>query len=474
MNVKPAAERTVRRTPALEIQARRTIRKYHMLESGEHVLAAVSGGADSVALLLCLHKLSPKMGLKLTVAHLNHRLRGAESDADLEFARRLSSELGLAFVSEAVEVRPKAAEQHANLEEVARQVRYDFLRRTAARIGAQKIAVGHTLNDQAETVLMRILRGSGPEGLAAIHPTVGGVIIRPLLECTRRQVLAYLETQGATYREDSSNRDRNYRRNRLRLELFPYLEDNFNPRLLQSLAREASAAREVSHYLELEARKAFESIHISLPKGIAVPVEALLELHPALQKLVVRQALRQVRGSLRGITSRHVDQMLLLCRPLRSGRVIYLPGGTCAERRFDNVVISREEGAAPIPFRYELPIPGRCAIPEAGLELHARVEKRAESEHPLTGASDLAFLDPDAIPSVLIVRSRLPGDRYGGPRHRKVKKMLINSRIDLRQRSRIPMVVAGNAVIWIPGFRPARAFAAKADSKGIVVLEARK
>ena len=163
----------------LEIRVRKTIQNHNMLTPGDHVLVAVSGGADSVALLLCLHKLARELHISLSIAHLNHRIRGLEGDADEDFVRRLSADLKLPFFSEIIEVKRKAAAAKENLEELARLTRYDFLRRTARRIGAQKIAVGHTLNDQAETVLFRFIRGSGIEGLSAIHPVVEGLVIRP-------------------------------------------------------------------------------------------------------------------------------------------------------------------------------------------------------------------------------------------------------------------------------------------------------
>ena len=207
-----------------EIRVRKTIEKHSMLNPGDHVLVAVSGGADSVALLLCLHKLARALPLSLTIAHLNHRIRGQEGDADEDFVRSLSAGLHLPFCSEAIEVKKQAIEGKHNLEELARLKRYEFLRRTARRIGAQKIAVGHNLNDQAETVLFRFIRGSGIEGLSAIHPVVDGLVIRPLLDCSRKEIVEYLKQKGASYRDDSTNKDVQLARNRIRMELVPYLE----------------------------------------------------------------------------------------------------------------------------------------------------------------------------------------------------------------------------------------------------------
>ncbi|HYK89481.1 MAG TPA: tRNA lysidine(34) synthetase TilS, partial [Acidobacteriota bacterium] len=283
----------------LETETERTLVKYNMLLRGDSVVVAVSGGADSMALLHCLHRLTPRWDLKLCAAHLNHRLRGRESDQDAEFVGSACRELGIPLHSEVAEVGQEAAARKRNLEEMAREIRYEFLRRVARRSGAQKIALGHTLNDQAETVLIRFLRGSGSEGLSAIHPVVDGVIVRPLLGCSRDKILKYLKIRGLCFREDSSNRDLAIRRNRVRHELIPYLEEHFNPRLIETLAASAELAREVAGYLESQATSVFGSLQNQENRGVAVQVERLRELPRALQKSVVRLAIRTCRGNLR-------------------------------------------------------------------------------------------------------------------------------------------------------------------------------
>jgi tRNA(Ile)-lysidine synthase len=287
----------------LEIRVRKTIQNHKMIAPGEHVLVAVSGGADSVALLLCLKTLASELHLSLTVAHLNHRIRGLEGDADEDFVRSLSSNLQLPFVSEIIEVKQQAEATKQNLEELARRTRYDFLRRTAQRVSAGKIAVGHTLNDQAETVLFRFIRGSGMEGFSAIHPVLEGLVIRPLLDCSRDSILEYLQKKGANHREDSTNKDLQHTRNRIRRELLPYLEEHFNPQLVATLSREALVAREAWSFIESHALRAFESLHSRHgDAGILLDAKGLLELHPALQKQVLRRALKECLGSLRGIS----------------------------------------------------------------------------------------------------------------------------------------------------------------------------
>jgi len=460
------------RLAALELQVLRTIRKFAMLEAGEHVLVAASGGADSMALLLCLRDLAPRLDLKLTVAHLNHRIRGTEADEDEEFVRRWSAELGYAFLSESTDVKALAAASRKNLEETAREARYDFLRRAAARTGADKIATGHNLNDQAETILLRLLRGSGPAGLEGIRPVIDGRLIRPLLECSRAQILKFLSEREATYREDSTNSDLRYQRNRIRHELVPYLEKHFNPRLIATLTREAGVVSAAWGFLEQQARLEFERLRIPMADRIALPALDLMKLHPALRGQVARHALRELLGSLRGIEAVHIEDILRLCASMRSGRRIELPDNTLAERNLERLELRRETGQAGVSFHYELAWPGRCYVPEAGLEFIASLREEPDSPgRPCKNALDCALLNPDAIPATLTIRSRLPGDRYGGQGHRKVKKMLLAARIPLPARAALPMVAAGEAVIWAPGFRPAKTFRAKPGSSRSVLIE---
>ncbi len=460
---------------ALELRVLRTIRKFDMLRHGERVLAAVSGGADSMALLFCLFDLRECLDLKLTVAHFNHGLRGAEADADEEFVRRASTELALDFCSESADVRALAAAAGKNLEEVAREARYAFLERTASRVRADRIATAHNLNDQAETVLFRLLRGSGPGGFEGIRPVIRPRIIRPLLECSRPQILRYLSVRNASYREDSSNLDLSLRRNRIRHELIPYLEKHFNPRLAAVLKREAALVREVHEFLKQQAVPEYDRLRTLLPDGIALRAKPLIEMAPALRYEVVRRALLEMLGSSRGTRTVHIEAILGLCRAGKSGRRIELPGGLEARRNLELLELHRGHSPVEAKFEYSLAWPGRCRVPEARIEIVASIHEKEGPAAPTAADSGRwAFLAPDALPPTLTVRSRLPGDRYGGTGHRKVKKMLLASRIPLPARASLPMVVAGDRVVWIPGFKPAKSFRAKPGSGRSVLIEARR
>ncbi len=453
----------------LEKRVRKTIRDHGMLFVGEHVVVAVSGGPDSTALLLCLHAIAPDLQLKLTAAHLNHQIRGAEADADEAFVREMSAGLGIPFISETIDIKQQAKTEKQNLEELARQRRYDFLLRTARDAGAQKIAVGHTLNDQAETALFRFLRGSGIEGLSAIHPVVQGTVIRPLLECSRDSVLRYLKRLGAGHREDLTNKDFRHSRNRIRQELLPYLEKHFNPQLTATLAREAGLAREAWSFIESQSKASLEKIRYRTGEGISLRIADFLKIHPALQKQVLREALREWLGSLRGIASSHIEAFLSLFQTGRSGAQVQFPHGCAAIRQFHSVILLNGEFPPSASFSHELEIPGRCFVPEIPTAFSADLCSTPDLKTIKEECSTRAFLEPSVLPPALTIRSRTPGDRYGGPGHRKVKKMLINSRVPFSQRSRLPMVAAGASVIWIPGFRPARGYEAQPGAECVLI-----
>ncbi|NWG14056.1 MAG: tRNA lysidine(34) synthetase TilS, partial [Acidobacteria bacterium] len=367
--IREPVPRTVR---VFEEGVLRTLRKHGMLDPGDAVLVAVSGGADSTALLLCLHRLARRLGITLVAAHLHHGLRGDEADMDEAFVRELCLRLGVRFVAGRADVRRLASERKRNLEDAARLARYEFLRETAASLGCRKIAVGHTLNDQAESVLLRFLRGSGEEGLSGIHPVLDNLIIRPLLERPRGQVQRYLTSLSQTWREDSTNSQLRLRRNRLRHELIPYLAKHFNPRVLETMARTAAHAREVAGYLGSVSRRTYQALrHGTEPDIVQLPARPLAGLHPAIGRRVLRLAIRDVRGSLKGITARHADELIRLCGSGTSGRSVDLPGMVTARLQFGELVLQRKTPGAPGLYRYELPVPGRCPVPEAGVSFSA-------------------------------------------------------------------------------------------------------
>jgi len=301
---------------------RDTVSRRKLFRPKDKVLVACSGGADSMALLHLLWDMREEFGIRVTAAHFNHCLR-ASADEDERFVAEACAGLGVPLVIDRENVRLYAAARKMNLEEAARELRYEFLRTEAMKAGASRIATGHTLNDQAETFLMRLLRGSGMSGLGGIVVSTDEGIVRPLIEAERRHVLDYLKKRGIPFREDESNRDKKILRNRIRLELLPYLERRYGPGLVSRIGRLAIVLQEEDRVMTDLARQMLACVASSpADRGMKIDAEALEGLEPALAARVVREFLRDVRGDLRGLDSGHIASVL----GLDEGGAGVLPG----------------------------------------------------------------------------------------------------------------------------------------------------
>jgi len=334
------------RLPPLVASVDRALRAALVPARGETVLAALSGGADSVALLDALALLRRPRGFRLVAAHLDHRLRpGSEEDAG--FCRRLCADLGVPLRCGSADVRARAAEEGGGLEQAARRARYAFLRTVQREEKAAAIALAHTRDDQAETLLLRLLRGAGARGLAGMRKR-RGPLVRPLLTVSRAEVLAHLQQRGLPWREDPSNRDPAHRRNRVRLELLPYLEARFNPRLRESLARTAGLLADEAAYLAAQADALLARIgHVAEDGSFVLRRAGLAQAPAALAREAIRRALRQA-GGLRGIGAAHVERVRLLARgPAGALRRLPLPAGREAVVTPSQVRLKRRSALRP-------------------------------------------------------------------------------------------------------------------------------
>ncbi|MCS6816022.1 MAG: tRNA lysidine(34) synthetase TilS [Blastocatellia bacterium] len=455
---------------ALLAKVRATITRYGMLEDGDLIVVAVSGGPDSVALLHLLNELrdSAYPHLRLHVAHLNHQLRGEEADADEAFVQQLAERLDLPFTSERQDVRALAQAEGRNLEEVAREVRYAFLRRVAAEVGARRIATGHTLTDQAETFLMRLLRGAGIEGLSGIHPIVDDLIIRPLLAVRREETRAYCEALGIPYRVDRSNLELERWRNRVRQELLPRLLA-LNPRALEAIGRAAERLRVDETYFDEILGNVFPDAVISYERDmIRLSVEKLRALHPALRARALREAIRQLCGHTRRVTSQHVEALDQLLEPGKSGRRVLLPAAVIAWREFDALTFMRRP-QRPQPYWREL-------RPSEPIEVAGFVIRweRGRTEAP-PSSDRIVVLDDERVPERLAVRSRRPGDRYvpvGRRRPLKLKTLMWAHRIPVSERDRWPLVVTADEdrIVCAPALPVAAEFAVHSETQRLAVI----
>jgi tRNA(Ile)-lysidine synthase len=447
-------------------QVRKTIENHSMLVQGDHLLVAVSGGADSVALLQILTRLANEYRLRLTVAHLNHGLRGAESQREEVFVRRLSNEMGTVCICKTVDIGSLQRGRGRSLEEIGREERYRFLDEAAERCGAAKIATGHHRDDQAETVLMHLLRGSGPDGLRGILPIRAGRLIRPLLDVGRAEILEFLRSEGVPYMTDSSNVSPVFLRNRIRAGLIPELTANYNPRLVAGLCHTADIIRGEDDYLQGVVRRIIDGWEIAPNTTEAlVPIAALRGLHEALQRRIIKLLLEAAVASKNGIGYRHIEAVLALSRK-SDGRCcsLDLPFGILVEREGALLRIRKEEErrargrgrkmSQPL-FEYRVEIPTTIHLKEINKTIHfeliGKPTLREMKEEPRK-----AFMDYECMNPPLILRNAVPGERIdllgiGGKK--KLKEYFIDQKIPKPLRKQIPLLVDSQSVVWIAGER---------------------
>lgn len=413
-----------------------------MLPPGTRVIAAVSGGADSVALLHILRELAPES--LVGIAHINHQLRAEESDADEQFVSTLAATLHLPYHCLRQSVDP------GNLEQNARRARQEFFRSLIASAQADRIALAHTLDDQAETVLFRILRGSGLSGLAGILPVTAEGIIRPLLNARREDLRAFLRDRGIRWREDSSNQSPQFARNRIRQTLLPALQRDWNPQISEALAHLGDVAYEEEVWWATEAAQ-YESGWLTAPGSVEIHIPALAALPRALVRRLLRHAMRRARGDLRGIDYSHIEAAAGLLGQIGSAR-ISLPGVTVV-RSFDWLLLRVSRPTTPEP----LPVPrsGTYSWPSSNPLIYLDI--------------DLTPQRPQACDTLdLELRGWRPGDQYRprGYQHAvKVKELFQSTRVPSWRRASWPMITRNGKILW------AKEFGLATEASGLKIRE---
>ena len=474
-------------------------------------MVAVSGGPDSVALVHALTELAPQLGLDLVIAHMDHGLRGEDATADAALVGEIAGRLGLTAAFALRRVKPEPGE---SLEEAARAVRYAFLIDVARRHGARYVAVGHTADDQAETFLLRLLRGAGPCGLKAMTaPTPRGeaLVVRPLLDVPRDLVRTYLNDRGLAYRLDRTNRDLRLARNRTRHVLVPLLVSEFNPAIVETLGRTAELMNEIDAYFARLAGEILDSDlvpppaaapaasgpaegpapvpdlpgHLALPwlgipgphpPSLALDIRRLNSYDPILRRYLLRQAISRLQSDLRGIGFEHIDALMDLAAKGGRERRVELPGGMVGLREGAELSLwARDPGEARGIPRTPVPLEGRNDIPLLGLAIVTRLVKpsKTKADKELNGYSSvedgcrtgedpgLAVFDRARLRMPLAIRSREPGDRIrplGMTAEKKIKDLLIDARVPRRLRAAVPLLVDGagepdERILWVAGCR---------------------
>jgi tRNA(Ile)-lysidine synthase len=464
----------------LHARVRRTIDREALAPRGARVLVALSGGADSVALLLILRELERRAELVIAgVAHLNHQLRGAEADEDEAFCASLAARFAVPFIADRIDVAAVARTEKRSVEDAARRARYAFFERAADRCGADVIAVAHTKDDQAETFLLRLLRGAGTRGLAAIHPRAGRVI-RPLIDVERAALRELLAAAGQSFREDATNADVSIPRNRVRHELIPLLQSRFSPAVTGVLTREATLARQDEEFLHKEAIKLADAIVLTGEAFTTIDAAGLSAAPRALSSRVALAALQRFAGR-KPIAFDHVERLLVLAGTTAPQGAVSFPGQDSL-RVGDRIVLrpssTRTAERGSNSFVFSLSIPGEVQLGPQGVVVRAqRLSDTARRHREWEGRGADVGVAAAALELPLAVRSRRAGDRFrplGAPGVRKLQDFFVDRKVARDVRDTVPLVVDGrDRIVWVVGQSVAEDFRVTDPTQGVILLQVR-
>jgi len=455
---------STRRELSLEQKVLSFIERKHLVPNREKLLVAVSGGPDSVCLLQILANLQKELAIKLHMAHLNHQLRGTESQADAEYVDVLAHNLGIPATVESRDVNTYRVRHHLSLEEAAREVRYSFLAEVAESTGAERVAIGHTVDDHLETILMHLIRGSGINGLRGLQPLSQWqfsdsslTIIRPLLELNHEETTAYCRSHDLHPHIDTSNLSLEPLRNRIRHQLLPELQ-KYNSRISEALLRTAHIATDDLAFIYEEVARLFSEVAFRQNDSFIIDKKKFIVIPSALKRYLLRAAIEVLLGNLKDIEASHIEDVMDgLAKP--AGKVIGLPCGLNFIIEYDKYVLVKDSGSlCPFPVlekETQLKIPGRTNIP--GWNIEAAVLSFTEAEKLYKKEDDfVAFFDFDITGDNLIVRHHQPGDRFqplGMLQLKKLNKFMIDAKIPQSWRRRIPIVCSPENITWVVGWR---------------------
>ncbi len=429
------------------------------------MLVALSGGADSVCLLVCLLALADDYNLSVSAAHVNHGLRGQDADSDEAFVRSLCKVRGVPLYVHRADVSLIAKQEKIGLEEAGRYVRYHFFDELKQEYGFDKIATAHHTGDNVETVLMRLMRGTGIQGLAGI-PHQNGVVIRPLLDTTRQEIEAFLEEQNLSYRTDFSNFETNFTRNRVRHELLPFIEEKFNPGFVRTFQEQIGLYSECNAYIQEEAEKLFERTATFVPGGYGFSCKKLLRENAFIVSTMLHlKATKLTKGEVSGQHIRRVMENL----KAQSGAVS-LPDETVAEICHDVLYIRKKTDVK--AFAYKLA--SEMFIPEAECRITVTEMKGSSKKR----GKQVVCLDADKLKGKnLVVRSRAEGDVFyptGMEGKKKLQDFFVDQKVPYFMRDRIPILAADDEVVWVVGYRPDRRFTATDETCAVICVEIHK
>ncbi|MCC5912100.1 MAG: tRNA lysidine(34) synthetase TilS [Clostridiaceae bacterium] len=454
---------------------KKTIKKHDLIDFGDKIVVAVSGGPDSICLLHTLHSLKEEFQLQIYAAHLNHNFRGIEAQIDAQYVANFCEELNIISFIKSMDVQKHAKENGLSLEEAGRVLRYDFFDEVVERVGATKIAVAHNENDQAETVLMRLLRGTGIQGLTAIHHE-RGKIIRPLLNVSRKEIEEYCLIHKLAPRIDETNLEPIYHRNKIRLELIPYIEEGYNPNIIKSLAKTAEILKKDNDFIDEVARKEYNTLkNWKSDKCLEIDIGGINKLHHALQSRIFRLTAEELVGKKEVLEYKHIQSIVELLEKKETGKKIALSMGIIVKISYNKIIFTTEEETEDV-FFYPLH-DNQCAyINEIEGTICTKVLPRNEVRN-ISRDKYIKYFDYDKLKADLNVRNRKQGDRFwplGLVGSKKLKDFFIDYKIDRSKRNRVPLICDGAEIMWVIGYRISENYKVTEDTRKILSIEYKK
>lgn len=454
-------------------RVKHTISKYELIEKGDKIVVGVSGGHDSMTLLYVLKSLRKEMEFTIYAVHINHGIRGIEADGDEQYVRDICKKLNIPFYSHKANMDEYAKKHKLTSEEAGRHIRYSFFRKVIKEIDGNKIAVAHNKNDQAETLLMRFMRGTGVDGLRGMEYKNGN-IIRPLLDLSRDDIEKYCDDNNIVPRIDKTNFETIYGRNKVRLELIPYIQKEFNSAIIDTLFRTSNIMKDDSDFLMEYTQKTYKELLQSESKSsISLNIERFDCLHKSIKTRVIRLAVEKLCGNLKGLEKKHINYITNLIESKKTGKKINLVNNIVVEISYDKLILEINEKKNDIGYNYILNMDGITYIEEINSSIKSTVQSSDDINIEYNNRFKKYF-DYDKIENEIYIRNRRNGDRFtpiGMNGSKKLKDFFIDEKIPRDKRETNPLIIDGDNILWVVGLRVSEKYKVNTNTKNILTLE---
>lgn len=453
-----------------------TINKHNLIQKGDKIVLGLSGGPDSVCLLHVLNRLKKDFNIEIYAAHLNHQIRGIEAQKDALYVSKLCEDMGIIFFVKSINVPKYCENEGLSLEEGARKLRYEMFYEIKDKIKANKIAIGHNLNDQAETVMMRIMRGTGLKGLKGIDYIRDNCIIRPILDVERNEIEEYCEAYNLNPRIDKTNLENIYTRNKIRLDLLPYMKDNFNSNVIESIVRMSNSLKSDNDYIEKEAEAKFREVSNIKEKGfVEINLDDFVCLHDAIKVRVLRNSIKHILGDTNFVDQRHIEDIMSLEDNSKVNKMLTLPRNIFVYRQKDSIILTNEEIVnEEIEFYYNVPSNGFIKIKELKQIIETQVMSIDRYKSMKLDNSSKGF-DFNKVKGGIVIRSRRQGDKIKlAMGSKKVKDLFIDLKIPREERCKIPIITDSEGIICVGDYKISENYKIDENTKEVLKINFNK